>query len=106
MPKLILSDDKELSCKAYVQNGIEFDGSFAEAKIVNSALTQADPVKLVTDFGDKILIDLSDMEYDGNLTIHINGTFTAGLQKREVLASSTDLEYVKVAKILLGEETS
>ena len=106
MPKLILSDGKELSCKAYAQNGIEFDGSFAEAKIVNSALTQADPVKLVTDFGDKMLIDLSDMEYDGNLTIHVNGTFTAGLEKRERIATNEDLEYVKVAKILLGEETS
>lgn len=105
MPKLILEDSRELSCRAYVQDGVCFDGSFPFAKTVNDALKSSDPVRIVTDRGDTELIDLSEYTYVGDMEISSDDTFTAKLVKKEQSITQEQMQYINVAKILLGEET-
>ena len=106
MPKVLLKSGSEVICHRYSADGLDFLGDFATAKTMDRQLQQDPPEQLVTDHGGTPLLDLSKFEYTGTMIIRKDGTYSACLREKQLTMSEEDLQNIKVAKILLGEEDS
>jgi hypothetical protein len=105
MPKLILQSGTVLQCRDYSPNGIDFTGGFSDAKMTDRILQSDGLVQLKVDHGEAVLMDLTGYEYTGTMIVHNEGVFTACLTEKQIIMSAEDAQGVRIAKILLGDET-